>query len=252
MNLQRRDQFSDSEREERPSCIIDKKCGCPHVAHPLRFLFRILLLGAFPVRGLVCSTCSGTDGVNAASATTAVKARSRDKQVIALEEGEGFKALEERFAFDARSLKKDKQGNFIGPVRSQYEGKRNVSFGGGVGKAVYQAGNYQSPRWKGRRQARTTSYQGKTDGAHFKTPSRFQVTSPSHLARKSRFQGRTLEAGAYKVSGAPESKVGPVDKPTDGHTDFRRRVFPDPPIISDEEYNRRSVEQMRDVLGRGD
>lgn len=218
----------------------------------MRILFRILLLGAFPISGLVCSSCSGTDGINAASTTTTVKARNRDKQVIALGEGEGFKALEERFAFDARSLKKDKQGNFVGPVRSQYEGKRNVSFGGGVGKAVYQAGNYQSPRWKGHRKAQTGSYPGKTDGSHFKTPPRFQVTSPSHLARRSRFQGRKVEADGYKAGGARESKVGTVDKPTDGHTDFRRRVFPDPPIISDDEYNRRSVEQMRDVLGRDD
>lgn len=218
----------------------------------MRFFFRILLLGAFPVSGLVCSSCSGTDGINAANSTSTVKSRKRDKQVIALGEAEGFKALEERFAFDARSLKKDKQGNFTGPVRSQYEGKRNLSFGGGVGKSTYQTGNYRSSGWKGNRQAQTGTYLGRTDGSRFSKPSGFQVTSPSHLTSRSRLQGRSVETGSYKAGGAREGQVNALDKPTDGHTDFRRGVFPQPPVISDDEYNRRSVEQVRDVLGRDD
>ncbi len=209
-------------------------------------------MGAFPVSGLVCSSCSGTDGINAANSTSTVKARKRDKQVIALGEAEGFKALEERFAFDARSLKKDKRGNFTGPVRSQYEGKRNVSFGGGVGKATYETGNYRSSGWQGNRKAQAGSYPGRTDGSRFKKPSRIQVTSPSHLTSRSRFQGRMVETEGYKVGGARESKTNAVDKPSDGYTDFRRRVFPQPPVISDDEYNRRSVEQVRDDLGRDD
>ena len=218
----------------------------------MRFFFQILLLGAFPVSGLVCSSCSGTDGINAANSTSAVKARKRDKQVIALGEAEGFKALEERFAFDARSLKKDKQGNFTGPVRSQYEGRRNVSFGGGVGKATYQTDNYRSSGWRGNRKAQTGSYPGRTDGSRFSKPSGFQVTSPSHLTSRSRFQGRSVETEGYKAGGAREGNSNAVDKPTDGYTDFRRRVFPQPPVMSDDEYNRRSVDQVRDVLGRDD
>ncbi|MED5418307.1 MAG: hypothetical protein VYA27_06360, partial [Verrucomicrobiota bacterium] len=80
------------------------------------------MLGAFAATAVVCSSCSGTGGVNAASTTSTVKTRNRDKQVIALGETEGLNALEKRFAFDSRSLKKDKMGNFTGPVRSQYEG----------------------------------------------------------------------------------------------------------------------------------
>ena len=244
--------MSDSGKGPSPACVIDKKCRCAHVARPLRYIFHLLLLGAFPTTAVVCSSCSGTGGVDPANTTSTVKTRNRDKQVIALGEAEGFSALEERFAFDSRSLKKDKEGKFIGPVRSQYEGKRDISFGGGLGKAVYRAGNYQSPEWKGHRQARTRSYPGKTDGSRFQTPSRVQVTSPSHLARKSRFHGRRAGTGVYKAGGARESNAGPVDKPSDGYTDFRRRVFPEPLIISDDEYNRRSVEQMRNVLGRDD
>lgn len=244
--------MSDSGKGPSPACVIDKKCRCAHVARPLRYIFHLLLLGAFPTTAVVCSSCSGTGGVDPANTTSTVKTRNRDKQVIALGEAEGFNALEERFAFDSRSLKKDKEGKFIGPVRSQYEGKRDISFGGGLGKAVYRAGNYQSPEWKGHRQARTRSYPGKTDGSRFQTPSRVQVTSPSHLARKSRFHGRRAGTGTYKAGGARESNAGPVDKPSDGYTDFRRRVFPEPLIISDDEYNRRSVEQMRNVLGRDD
>ncbi|HCQ33398.1 MAG TPA: hypothetical protein DIV54_07840, partial [Verrucomicrobiales bacterium] len=67
---------------------------------------------------------------------------------------------------------------------------------------------------------------------------------------KSRFQGQRMKTGSLPAAGAREGAAAPLDKPANRHTEFRREVFPEPLIISDDEYNRRSVEQMRNLLGR--
>lgn len=201
---------------------------------------------------MLSTSCSGTKGVNASNSTSAVKGKNRDKQIIALGEGEGYNALEEKFAFDTRSLKKDKKGNFMGPVRSQYEGRKNVSFGGGIGTAGYKTSPYHAPKWNGKQQADIKNFGGNLDGSRFQVPSRFQGTSPAHLAQTSRYQGRNAPTNSYRVESANENRANPIGKPTDGWTDFRRRVFPEPDVMSKAQYDKLNVEQARNVLGRDD
>lgn len=196
------------------------------------------------------SSCSGSAGVDSANTTSTVKTRKRGTQVIALGEGEGYNALEKRFAFDTRSLQKDNKGNFVGAVRSPYEGRSNVSTGGGVGTASYQTNRYQSPTWKGNTRAASKVYAGNTNGSQFKGPSQFQGTSAGHLAKQSRFQGTGAPTTNYKAGAARESSAQPLDKPSDGRTDFRRRVFPQPTKMSKADYDRLTVEQSRGILGR--
>ena len=249
MNLRRGDQISDSERSNSLACAIDKGFQPLH-ASPLNFLSRFIWYGCLPAGLIAFNSCSSIGGSGADSGAGTIKPRKRDKQVIALGESEGYKALEERFAFDSRSLKRDKQGNFTGPVRSQYDKKRNVSFGGGVGKSVYRAGNYESAKWEQSRKLQVDSYRRSDDQSRFRETPGVQITSPAHLARKSRFDSQRTKTGSFGTAGAREGTGAPLDKPTDSRTDFRREVFPEPTIISDDEYNRRSVEQTRNLLGR--
>ena len=249
MKLRPGDQISDSERSKGLACAIDKGFQGLHDSF-LNFPPRILPIGCLAAGvALVCS-CSGIGGPDTDGGADAVKSRKRDKQVIALGEAEGFKALQERFAFDARSLKRDKKGNFTGPVRSQYDQKRNVSFGGGVGKAVYRVDDYRSPGQRVSRKLTAESYQEGNLRSRFQQKPGVQITSPAHLASKSRFQGQRMKTGSLPAAGAREGAAAPLDKPANRHTEFRREVFPEPLIISDDEYNRRSVEQMRNLLGR--
>lgn len=217
----------------------------------MRKSFPILCLGALLATSVVSTSCSGSGGVNADTTTSTVKARKRGKQIIALGEGEGSAALEERFAFDTRKLKKNKNGNFVGAVRSQFEGKRNLSFGGGIGTSTYQAGQYAASRWSGQKEIPSKSYRKQEDASRFQRSSQFEGTSASHLARRSRLQNRQEATGSFNVNGAREEQGARLDKPSDGYTDFRRRVFPEPPIMSRDDYNR-SVEDTRRLLGRDD
>jgi hypothetical protein len=214
---------------------------------------RLTIQGPERTLRLLCaatSSCSGSAGVDSSNTTSTVKARKRGGQVIALGEGEGYNALEKRFAFDTRSLQKDNKGNFVGAVRSPYEGRSNVSFGGGVGTASYQTNRYQSPTWKGNTRAASKVYAGNTNGSQFKVPSQFQGTSAGHLAKQSRFQGTVVPTTNYKAGDARESSAQPLDKPSDGWTDFRRRVFPQPTKMSKADYDRLTVEESRGILGR--
>ena len=210
----------------------------------------VVQVGCFVAGWFLVSSCSGTNGSGAGEGVSAVKSRQQDGQVIALGEAEGFKALEQRFAFDSRSLKRDEKGNFTGPVRSRYDKKRNISFGGGVGKSVYEADNYRAPDWQGSGKVLAGKYPSKTQSYRSQQKRGVPITSPAHLVRHSRFQGLRTHTGSFPVRGARETGALPVNKPSDQHTEFRREVFPAPPIVSDEEYNRRSVEQMRNLLGR--
>ncbi|MFP6867161.1 MAG: hypothetical protein VCA35_14560 [Roseibacillus sp.] len=216
--------------------------------------FSLVSIGT-PVLALVVmatSSCTGDPNVNASNTTGTIKSRKRDKQVIALGEMEGEKALEERFAFDPRSLKKDNRGNFVGAVRSQYEGRRSVAFGGGVGTATdsYKTNRYSAPGWKGITRANTKVYGGNTDGSRFQTPSQFRGTSASQTAQHSRFQGTTARTNNYPAGTAHENSSQRLAKPTDAWTDFRRRVFPQPSRMRKAEHDRLTVDETRSILGR--
>ncbi|MBB80251.1 MAG: hypothetical protein CMN02_04490 [Roseibacillus sp.] len=249
MNSRSGDQIPDSERSDGLACAIDKGFQALH-ACALNFFSRLLWCGCLPAGLVAFSSCSSIGGFGADSGANTVKPRKRDKQVIALGEAEGYKALEERFAFDSRSLKRDERGNFTGPVRSQYDSKRNVFFGGGVGKSVYSAGNYESTKWKNSRKLQMESYRRNGHQSRFQEKPGVQITSPAHLARKSRFDNQRMKTGPFATAGAREGAEALVDKPSNIRTDLRREVFPEPTIISDDEYNRRSVEQTRNLLGR--
>ena len=249
MNSRSGDQIPDLERSNGLACAIDKGFQALH-ARALNFFSRLLWCGCLPAGLVAFSSCSSIGGSGADSGSNTVKPRNRDKQVIALGESEGYKALEERFAFDSRTLKRDKRGNFTGAVRSQYDSKRNVSFGGGIGKSAYSAGSYESVKWKKSRKMQMEGYRRDGHQSRFQEKPGVQITSPAHLARKSRFDNQRMKTGSFATAGAREGAEALVDKPSDSRTDFRREVFPEPPIISDDEYNRRSVEQTRNLLGR--
>ena len=206
---------------------------------------------ALALAGCLFLPSCATDGVD--SSSTSIKTRKRDKQVIAMSEAAGYGALEDRFAFDTRSLKRDKNGNFVGAVRSQFDGQRNVSFGGaGVGTKGYQAGQYKAGTWNGTTKARASdkAYTSRVEDARFKQRSQFQGVSPSHLASQSRFNGQSVSKDSYRAAAAREANGRSIAKPTDGWTDFRRRVYPEPDVMSRADYERLNIEQTRKILGR--
>lgn len=188
-----------------------------------------------------CAKDGGGDGAPA----------RKSGKVVALTEGEGAAALEDRFAFSKSDIKRDEQGNLVGGKRSQYEGRESVAFGGGVGTASYQGNEaFRARQWSGNREAGRGSYSGDTDGSRFQRSSRFRGTSASQLAQRSRFEGAPARTSTYQAGNAREDAGKPLDRPGNAYTDYRRRVFSQPQIMGREDYERMTVEQTRSILGR--
>lgn len=180
------------------------------------------------------------------------EAPRKQDRILALSEAAGEHALDERYAKFMDDIKLDEGGTFAGGKRSQYDGKKNLGFGGGVGTASYQRSRYHVPEWTGRAEARTGTYSGNTDGSRYHATSRFQGTSATQTAQRSRFDREQARRSTYKTNRASESTTKPVGKPTDALTDFRRRDYPEPHIMSQADYDRMTVEQTRSILGRDD
>ena len=202
-----------------------------------------------------CAALAAAGLASCANNTEATKASSPRKsgQILALSEGEGAAALEKRYGFQNSDIQRDENGNFKGGKRSRYDGLMNNSFGGGVTRAPYRGNTvYQAPRWNGAASGRPQPYSGSTDGSRFHTSSRFQSTRAPQGSQRSPYEGATARTSTYRTGRAPEHAATRLEKPADAWTQFRRRVYPEPTIIPEADYNRLTVEQTRSILGRTD
>ena len=165
-------------------------------------------------------------------------------------EGDDGAYMEHKFGMDVDQIKA--MGSGTGK-RSQFEGSRNITFAGGVSGGDYRKSVYNAPAWNGNLNARSSGYAGRTDGSRFQKKSKFQGTSASQMARTSRFEGTAARGVSnYRTGNATEASGRQLEKPTDGWTDFRRRVYPEPLIMSKQDFDRLTVEQTRSILGRDD
>lgn len=202
---------------------------------------RLFLLGA------VAALTSCTKDEPKAS----LHSKSRGKKVVALDPMAGEAAMYDRYTTKMSDLKKDEKGNFVGAVRSQYDGKANIAFGGGIGKTQYKAKNYRAKQWNnGNLQAQAAKYAGALDGSRFQVPSQYSGLTARQSARGSTFNGQAARTGNYSTGKARENAGQRLAKPTDAWTDFRREVYPEPPVMSKADYDRLTVEQSRSLLGR--
>lgn len=206
----------------------------------ISLVLRVFLLGAM---GALMS-CTKDDP------KASLHTKSRGKKVVALDPIAGEAAMYDRYTTRMTDLQKDEKGNFVGAVRSQYDGKNNIAFGGSIGKAQYNAKNYRAKQWNGNLRAQAAKYAGALDGSRYKVPSRYSGLAARQSAQGSAFNGQAARTGSYSTGAARESVGQRLAKPTDAYTNFRREVYPEPPMMSKAEYDRLTVEQSRSLLGR--
>lgn len=173
-------------------------------------------------------------------------------QVLALGEGEGALALERRFTMQKGDVEYSEEGAVTGGRRSQYEGRRQIQFGGEWDGERYEKKEFERRSWWGRRAVQREAYDGGEDGSRFQTASRFDGQAAPADGSRSRFDGNRAETGRYATGAAREAGASPVDRPSDAKVDWRRDVFPRPLIIDQDDYAQKSIEQTRGLLGRDD
>ena len=203
-----------------------------------------MALVAFAILG-----CAGEPGVKKAKKG---KAAGKPKKTLALHPSQGEAALMDRYAMKKADMERDEKGMFKAAKRSQFDGQKALAFGGGVGTASYRKKTFNTQGWSGNTTARTKSYGENTDGSRFQTASRFQGASAAQDGSRSRFDGSKARTSKYETGRAPEAGSKRLDKPTDSLTDFKRRVYPEPQIMTEAEYRALTVDQTRSILGRDD
>ena len=189
---------------------------------------------------LVCGSCASDQAEGPES----------PEQIIAMSESEGAYALEKKFAMDKGAVTYGEDGTVTGGQRSQFEGKKQVAFGGQWDGKNYENKRYEKTWWGGKREKVAKQYEGNVDGSRFQAESLMMGKSASLDGKRSRYAGQDAPTAVYDVGSPREAGRGSVSRPTNVHTDWRRSVFPQPRITGYKQYQEREVEETRRLLGR--
>jgi hypothetical protein len=189
---------------------------------------------------LLCGSCASDKGGDPEGS----------EQIIAMSEGEGAYALEQKFAMDKNAVTYGEDGTVTGGQRSQFEGKKQVAFGGQWDGKNYDNKRFEKTWWGGKRERVAKQYEGNLDGSRFQAESLMMGKSAAQDGKRSRYAGQGAPTAVYDVGSAREAGRGSVSRTTDVRTDWRRSVFPQPRITGYKQYQQREVEETRKLLGR--
>lgn len=137
-------------------------------------------------------------------------------------------------------------------VRSQYDGKSEYLSARDFSGKDYTTAKYNKKRWGKDLSYANKQYAGATDGSKFEY-------SPQFVQQQAKAQGQVAQVGD-KQYGAAQYNAGQanvakrdtyLDRPSDAETNVRRRVYKQPDIITKQDYTELSIEESRNLLGRG-
>ena len=167
------------------------RAATAHRHRPLsRFRSAVLVPACLALSALAVVSC-GSLGKDKEGKTAR---HTGGRQVVALTEGAGASALEERFAYSKEDIQRSEDGTITGGKRSRFENRRFVAFGGGVGKAGYPKPTYETPTWSGTRSISPQTYRGVPDASRFQTASRYDGATAAAAGRTARASGATSRA----------------------------------------------------------
>lgn len=190
-----------------------------------------------------CSSGSSSGGSSSGSGSD---------QIIALSEGEGQLALERKYTMQKGDVEYTEEGGVTGGRRSQYEGKKQVQFGGDWNNESYAKKEYEKKSWWGGKKVEKKSYSDGADGSRFQTASAYGSKDANQAGQRSNYDGAKARTATYRTDAANESGLAGVSKPSNPQSDFRRGVYPKPRIVGYKDYQEKTIEQTRSLLGRDD
>ena len=161
-------------------------------------------------------------------------------------------ALDRKYAMQKGDVQYDEHGGVSGGKRSQYEGRKQVQFGGEWAGKSYDKKQYEKRSWWGGKKVETKQYAGNQDGSRFQTASAYGGQNATAEGQVSRLDGRQARTATYRVDAATEAGVSGVAKPSNAQADWRRDVYPKPRIMSYKDYQEKSISETRSLLGRDD
>jgi len=172
-------------------------------------------------------------------------------QVLALSESAGAAALDKKFAMQKGDVSYAEDGTVRGGKRSQFEGKRNVAFGGDWGGQSYGKKQYGTSAWGGSRERATKEFDKGEEGK-FRFASLFGGRKSAQSGQRSTYDGKNRAKETVKTGAAYEVSRPSIARPEDAKAAWRRSVYPQPRIETLADVQRMNVEETRRLLGRDD
>jgi hypothetical protein len=195
--------------------------------------------------GVVLASCGG-------SKNSAPTAGESARQTLALDEGSGQAALEERFAkyTDDVAFNKDGQIQHKDSKRSNFEGKKMVMMGGEVGTSTYSTSRYDKKEWSGTKEFDRKRYEGASTN-RWNEAEYFLQKQARESQSIARAQGEDYRGiRDYETSAAREARTRNLDRPTNLESSYRQESYQQPLRISKEDYARMTIEDSKRLLGR--
>lgn len=171
------------------------------------------------------------------------------ERVLALDEGSGSAALENKFADYHKDVVRDEEGNISkDSKRSNFEGKQVSNIGGKYANRQFAAERYSKKNWTGTKNfdaGRFQSSKNRWDDEEW-----FFRKQAQESGSAARSQGQTYETARYGTSSAREQGARRLDRSSNVQTDIRRRDYDEPRVIQREDYEKLSLEESKSILGR--
>lgn len=206
-----------------------------------RFMGSTMTFGWLALTSVLLVACGGQG-----STPTATESAG---QVLALDEGSGQLALEKKFANYQDDVVLDAEGNIQkSSKRSNFEGKQLTSIGGGLGKKQFAASRYSKENWQGTKNFDAGRY--KSSRNRWDQEEWFMQKQAREAQTSARGQGQTFSTGDYRTAAAQEQRGNRLARPSNAQADFRKRVGQKPLIIDNEDYEKLTLEESKNILGR--
>lgn len=152
-------------------------------------------------------------------------------------------------------FKQDDEGNWKPTVdrRSSLDRKDRDTpyFKGAIEKSQYSTAEVAKKKsWWGEKEYGTKVFEGITDAREGSLKSSLSGEKAREVAMKAGETSKSYETNSYATNSAREMGGKRFDRPSDAETDFRRRVYKEPPIIDSADYAEAEIEATKSFLGR--
>ena len=201
----------------------------------------VTTIGLTALLSLLLLSCSGKK-----QAPNATEGADR---ILAFDEGSGQLALEKKFANYTKDVVLDEEGNILkDSKRSNFEGKQLTTIGGDIGNKRFAANRYSKKNWQGSKDfdsAKFKSSKNRWDNEEWFIQKQARESGAAALS-----QGQAHATNSFGKKSAREQGGRRLGRPSDVETDVRRRVSQKPLIVDQEAYEKMSLEESKNILGR--
>lgn len=164
---------------------------------------------------------------------------------------EAPKSLSQRLN-EQNGYKQDDQGNWV-PMSDKRSSFERVGaspyFRGERNEKEYRTGEYKKSSWWGKKDFRTSEWQGNRNAEGFQTTARQESRKAREAGMRSGMTDR-YPSDEFVTGTARESQQRGIENTTDAETELRRRSYRAPDVLDWSQQRRLSREETKSLLGR--